>query len=274
MREQLGNVDFYRFLCDLIDHFDERAEALTARLADVAARLFCDDRCTVSFAGPDESYRRFWAANPGCDRANGGETLLVLPDPVIRNEAFVVPSDVSYTAVGWDRRLLGQSHSGAWLVAARALSYDYLWNEVRVKGGAYGTGFQAARSGNLRFYSYRDPHLDETLKRFADAAEWLEHFDPAPEALEGFVVATVAALDAPVKPRGLIRRQMGDFFAGYEPEERAKRRRQVISVDVDEVRSLAPVVSEALAQGAVCSFGNREILESASADLEVISLVG
>ena len=297
LREQLGNVGFYRFLCDLIEHFDERAEALSARLADVAARLFRDDQCVVSFAGPDEAYGRFWAAGPtvgdGGDRSGTGpgpgsdpsptgrprpqRSVLVAPEPVVRNEAFVVPSDVSYTATGWDRRLLvGEAarHSGAWLVAARALSYDFLWNEVRVKGGAYGTGFQAARSGNLRFYSYRDPHLDETLARFAASADWLAGFDPAREALEGFVVATVASLDAPVKPRMLIRRQMGDYFTGHGPEDRVERRRQVIATDVEALRALAPVVRDSVAQGAVCAFGNRDILEGASADFDVITLVG
>ena len=277
VREQLGNVGFYRFLCDLIDHFDERADALTARLANVTARLFCDDQCVVSFAGCDEAYERFWAADPACGRTGAGVPALVVPKPIMRNEAFVVPSDVSYTAVGWDRRLIDSPvarHSGPWLVAARALSYDFLWNEVRVKGGAYGTGFQAARSGNVRFYSYRDPHLDETIERFAESAAWLERFHPAREAFEGFVVATVAGLDAPVKPRELIRRQMGDYLTGHAPEERAERRREVIETSAGDVRALAPVVREAVLAGAVCSFGNREILEGSSADLDVIMLVG
>ena len=274
MREQFGNVDFYQFLCELIEHFDERSAQLPARLGELAARLFCDDRCTVSFAGNDADYERFWASRPGCGRMSDGVDALVVPAPCVRNEAFCVPSDVCYVALGWDRRLLGQPHSGTWSVAARALSYDYLWNEVRVKGGAYGAGFQSLRSGNMRFYSYRDPHLDETLARFAKASDWLAQFSPTAEELEGFVVASVAKIDNPMKPRMLIRRQMGDFLTERSSEDRVEFRRQVISTTADDVRSLAPIVADAVDRHAVCVFGNREILENSKADLKVVPLVG
>lgn len=273
IREQLGNVGFYQFLCDLIDNFEERADELSHRLADVCERLFNDDGCTISFCGSDEDYARFWASHPECGRTGDGVAHLTAPEPRILNEAFITPSDVCYAAVGWDRRLLGRDFAGSWSVACRALSLDYLWNEVRVKGGAYGVGFQATRGGNMRFYSYRDPHLDETLARFEQASDWLASFDPSQEDLEGFVVATVATIDAPVKPRGLIRRQAGEHFTGRSSEERRKMRRQAIATDVAAVRSFAPILREAVAQRAMCVFGNREILEGSQAGLNVIELV-
>ena len=185
----------------------------------------------------------------------------------------MTPSDVCFAAIGWDRRLLSESYTGSWAVASRALSYDYLWNEIRVKGGAYGVGFQAKRAGNMRFYSYRDPHLDETLARFTEASTWLSKFDPSKEGLEGFIVATVANLDAPIKPRELIRRQAGEFFAKHSPELRRETRRQVIETDVAAVRAVAPIVKAATEKRAMCVFGNREILESSKAGFNVIELV-
>lgn len=273
-REQLGNVGFYQFLCDLIDHYDERATQLSQKLADVSAKLFCDDACMFSFGGSDADYERFWAASPQTGRNAQCEQALVIPQPELRNEAFIVPSDVCYAAVGWDRRLLQKPHSGTWAVVARALSYDYLWNEVRVKGGAYGTGFQAMRSGNLRFYSYRDPHLDETLERFAQASDWLATFDPDRQALEGFIVATTAKFDAPIKPRELIRRQMGDYFTKHVAADRAARRREVVETTSSDIRELAKVVRQVVDQHAICAFGNKDILEGSKAGLSVIPLVG
>ncbi|MBQ9001802.1 MAG: insulinase family protein [Eggerthellaceae bacterium] len=274
VREQLGNVGFYRFLCELIEQYDERADDLAENLERVAGLVFCDDRCTVSFAGSDADYDAFWLSGPGCNRKSDGETRLVIPESKVLNEAFVVPSDVCYVATGWDRRLLDVPYSGTWSVASRALSYDYLWNEVRVKGGAYGVGFQSLRSGNMRFYSYRDPHLDDTLARFDAASDWLSSFEPSQEALEGFIVATVAGIDAPVKPRELVRRQMGDFFTLHKPEERTERRREVIATTAADVRELAGAVRAATDKRAICVFGNREILQGAKADLKIIPLVG
>jgi len=274
MREQLGNVELYKFLCDLIDHFDERKEQLVEQLSGLSRRIFCDDRCIVSFAGSDADFERFWECKPESGFVSDGANRLVVPDPQVKNEAFVVPSDVCYAALGWDRRLLNSPRTGVWAVVSRALSYDYLWNEVRVKGGAYGVGFQTLRSGSARFYSYRDPHLDETLERFGQSSEWLAQFNPSSEDLEGFVVASVAKIDAPVKPRELVRRQMSHYFTECEPEERAEQRSQVIATTAQDMRSLAPVLADVVAKQAICVFGNREILENAQVDLNIVSLVG
>ena len=274
IHEKLSNVDFYRFLCDLVEHFDERAGTLASRLSDVAARLFCDDTCQVSFAGNDTDYDAFWSALPGCNRNRGQGGLLVIPEPKLAREAFAVPSDVCFAALGWDRRLLGDPHTGSWTVACRALSLDYLWNEVRVKGGAYGVGFKELLKGEMRFHSYRDPHLDETLARFEEASAWLAAFDPSPEDLEGYIVASVASFDAPQKPRAIVRRQATDYFTGRTPESRIVNRRQVIETDVQAVRDLADTLRRAIEPHAMCAFGNREILESSKAGFEVIPLVG
>ncbi|MFR1640320.1 MAG: hypothetical protein ACLSVD_14860, partial [Eggerthellaceae bacterium] len=134
-----GGVGFYRFLKQLLASFDERAEEVSARLADLAVRLFADDALTLSFTGTDDDYERFLAAGAALGRTRPEDGVrLIAPDPVALNEAFIVPTDVCYAAQGFDRRAFDAGYTGAWQVAARALSYDYLWNEVRVKGGAYG----------------------------------------------------------------------------------------------------------------------------------------
>ena len=273
VREQLGGVDFYRFLKDLLAHYDERSDELAARLSELAGRLFVDDGCTVGFTGSDDDFERFWKAGAVTGRAGSSEHLLAVPAPVVRNEAFIVPTDVCYAAQGFDRRADGAPYTGAWQVAARALSYDFLWNEVRVKGGAYGAGFGATRTGNLRFYSYRDPHLDETLARFAASAAWLEAFDPKPEAMEGYVVSTVAGFDAPLKARALARRQDGDYFGGRTPEARLETRAEMTAADAQAVRALAAPLAAAVAHDAVCTFGSKDIIEAARTPFEVVDLL-
>ena len=273
LREQLGGIEFYRFLKQLLARFDECGQDVSARLADVAARLFVDDGLTVSFTGADEDFERFWRSGATTGQTGADRRSLEIPAPVVRNEAFIVPSDVCYAAQGFDRRALDAPYSGAWQVAARALSYDYLWNEVRVKGGAYGAGFQAARTGNLRFYSYRDPHLDETLDRFAGAADWMASFDPRDEEMEGYVVATVAGFDSPLKARMLARRQDGDWFGGRTPESRAETRDEMLGATPEQLRSIAAPIARAVAQNAVCAFGSRDVIEGSDVDFDVVDLL-
>ena len=221
VREQVGGVDFYRFLKDLLAHYDERADDLAGRLAELAGRLFVDDGCTVSFTGADDDFERFWRAGAVTGRTGSSERPLAVPAPAVRNEAFIVPCDVSYSAKGAPT-LDVVEHSGLWSVIANALSFDYLWNEVRVKGGAYRGGFPggAQRHRALLFVSRPASGRDAgAVQRHARMACRVR---PAPEEMDGYVVSTVAGFDAPLKERMQIRRQDGDFLSGRTPEARAQ----------------------------------------------------
>lgn len=273
-REQIGGIDFYRFLKGLLAEYDQRADQLAERLSQLAKRVFVDDGVLVSFAGSEEDYRAFWQTGVPLDRRGNGTPQLKVPAPVVRNEAFIVPTDVCFAAQGYDHRQLGEQFSGAWQVAARALSFDYLWNEIRVKGGAYGAGFQAIPSGNMRFYSYRDPRLDETLARFQGAANWIAAFSPTSEEMDDYVISTTAGFDTPLKPRQIIRREDADWFSGRTPAMRDETRAQIVGANMETVRSFAEPLRGALGANAICAFGNRAILESSHAGLETIDLLG
>ena len=273
VREALSGVGFYRFLKELLAHFDERAGELAAKLADLAARLFTDGGCTLSFGGSEgalDAYREASAPFGGV----AGARVLTVPAPEDKHEAFVVASDVTYTACGWDRRLLGEPYGGTWLLASRILSYDFLWTEVRVKGGAYGAGFQTTRSGSSRFYSYRDPRIDETVERFRTAGDWLAGvFSPTESEMDGYVVSTVASLDAPAKARELLRRQDGLYFSGATLADRARVREEVRAARTEDVRALAPSVDAIAGAGCVCAFGNGEVIRASGEDFNVVDLL-
>lgn len=274
MAEQLSNVGFYQWICKLIDNYDNRKFELIDKLSTIAQLIFRDDSSVMSFAGSTEDYDTFWDAHPGCGKQGALPTQLVVPNPVIYHEAFVIPSDVSYTGLSWDRRLLNKQFDGRWFVATQALSYDYLWNEVRVKGGAYGVGFQAARKGTFNFYSYRDPHIDETIQHFQKASDWLQNLKLTEEELEGFIVATVASLDAPIKPRALIRRQDGDYFGGYSPEERLGIREEVIHTTTQDLHDFSQIVAVVTEKDARCTFGAAELIKNSELAWNAVNLIG
>lgn len=273
VREALSGVGFYRFLKELLASFDERACELSAKLAELSRRLFTDGGCTLSFGGDEAALAAFReASSPFGGMA--GAPVLTVPAPEDGHEAFVVASDVTYTACGWDRRLLGEPYGGAWLLASRILSYDFLWTEVRVKGGAYGAGFQTTRSGSSRFYSYRDPRIDETVERFRTSGDWLAGvFNPTESEMDGYVVSTVASLDAPAKARELLRRQDGLYFSGATLEDRARVRGEVRAAGIDDVRALASSVDAIAGAGPVCCFGNGEVIRASDEGFNVVDLL-
>ena len=262
--QKLGGVDFYRFLCDLLDHFDERAEALCHTLQDLQKRIFCSTNTVVSFTGSDKDYERFWAAagTLGLTARAESAPVLEVPEPRDLHEAFVIPSDISFAARATDPRKLDIEPNGAWAVAANALSFDYLWNEIRVKGGAYGCGFRAGIARQFAFYTYRDPAIDPSLERIARAGAWLADFDPEPAAFEGYIVSSVSSHDAPVKPYALARRQDGEFFAGRPVDWRERLRSDMLSATPEQIRSFGADVTRVADEAPLCVFGGRELIEA------------
>ena len=273
LRETLGGVDFYVFLKDLIDDFDQRGEGLCAKLAEVTAAMFTS-QVTVSFTGPRADLDRFWqlAGDFGLPEAPA-EKRLAIPAPRPRNEAFIVPTDVCFVACGASGFDVGCTYSGIWPVVSRALSFDYLWNEVRVKGGAYGTGFRITPTNALSLHSFRDPGVDDTLRRFAGAGDWLACFEPAAEEMEGYIVSTVAAHDAPAKPRQIARRQDTDFLRGCPAGRRERMRAEELAATVESVRACAPVLKGMAEHSCVCVFGNADAIKAAKTELEIVELM-
>ena len=259
----MGGLDYYLFLRDLLDHWDERAADLSERLAGLARRIFTADAVTVSFTGPAADRERFWERGGTLDLPAGeGEKRLVVPTPAPRREAFVIPSDVAYVARASAPSAADAGSVGTWQVATRALSYDYLWNEVRVKGGAYGVGFKRSTEGLRQFWSYRDPSVDATLARYDGAAAWLAGWQGDADELGGYVVATVAAHDAPVKPRQLARRQDVARFNARPDGWRDQVRAQELATTADDLRALAAALADAEAPSGICVFGGRDAIDA------------
>lgn len=277
VREQLSGVDFYLFLRDLLDHFDERLDGLRAKLAELAGRIFVADGCLASFTGSDEDFDAYWdaAGDLGLGAGDGaGRDALAVPAPCDRHEAFVIPSDICFAARACDPRRLGIDVTGAWAVAANALSYDYLWNEIRVKGGAYGCGFRAAGERQTAFYTYRDPAIDPSIERVARAGEWLGSFEPDEAAFEGFIVSCVSGMDAPVKPYALTKRRNTTYLAGLDPHAREERRAQMLAATPGELRSLGADVTRIAAESPTCVFGGRDVIAKSNAGFNVVDLLG
>lgn len=277
VREQLSGVDFYLFLRDLLDHFDERLDGLRAKLTELAGRIFVADGCMASFTGSDEDFDAYWdaAGDLGLGAGDGADRgALAVPTPCDRHEAFVIPSDICFAARACDPRRLGIDVTGAWAVAANALSYDYLWNEIRVKGGAYGCGFRAAGERQTAFYTYRDPAIDPSIERVERAGAWLGSFEPDEAAFEGFIVSCVSGMDAPVKPYALTKRRNTTYLAGLDPHAREERRAQMLAATPSELRSLGADVTRIAAVSPTCVFGGRDVIAKSNANFNVVDLLG
>lgn len=276
LTQQLSGVDFYLFLRDLLDNFDDRKEGLCETLRELQARIFTSTGTVASFTGSDEDYRRYWnaAGDLGLSPRTAATKELYVPWPEDKREAFIIPSDVTYLARACDPRTLEIETDGTWSVASNALSYDYLWNEIRVKGGAYGCGFRSPSPRHASFYTYRDPAIDPSLARIEAAGDWLASFDPDADTFEGFIVSCVSGMDAPLKPYALTKRRNAEYFCKTPSGKRAERRQQMLESTPDALRALAADISRIAREAPACVFAGREAIEASEVDWNVVELMG
>ena len=276
LTQQLSGVDFYLFLRDLLDNFDDHMEGLCETLRELQARIFTSTGTVASFTGSDEDYLRYWSAagDLGLSPRTAATKELYVPWPEDKREAFIIPSDVTYLARACDPRTLEIETDGTWSVASNALSYDYLWNEIRVKGGAYGCGFRSPSPRHASFYTYRDPAIDPSLARIEAAGDWLASFDPDADTFEGFIVSCVSGMDAPLKPYTLTKRRNAEYFCKTPSGKRAERRRQMLESTPDALRALAANISRIAREAPACVFAGREAIEASEVDWNVVELMG
>ena len=276
LAQHFGGVDYYRFVRDLLERWDEHAPALPQVLSGICRRVFVTGSSLTSFTGERPDLDRFWQV--GGQLGLGGPTAenptkLAVPEPVLAREAFVIPSDICFVAKACDAAHTGATYSGVWSVAARALNYGYLWDEIRVQGGAYGCGFRPNANGSMGYYTYRDPNLDASLDRIDAAGAWLRSYEPDRQTMEGYIVSTVAGHDAPQRPRMVARRQDIDFLTHRDPAWRDRIRQEELATTADQLHPLADALDAVAARDAVCVFGSREILERSEAGLQIVELM-
>ena len=258
--ELLDGIAYYEFISDLLAHFEERKEELVRKLEEVYQCIFAKDVMLFSTTVDAEGYEAvkeqcgaFFAAFP--KEAKGGSLVLV-PDK--KNEGFITPGQVQYVCCAGNFRDAGLNYTGAYEVLRTAMSYGYLWNQVRVLGGAYGAAFMATENGRMAFYSWRDPHLTRTMKVYEDAVEYIANFEADEAEMTKYVIGTMSNVDMPRNPRMEGERGLTAYLTGRTFESVQKHRDEILEITVEDVRALAEGVKTMLSQNCCCTVGSEK----------------
>ena len=167
----------------------------------------------------------------------------------------------------------GLEFRGDLYVLQSIFSYDYLWLNVRVKGGAYGCMCAFARSGNAYFTSYRDPNLMETYNIYKEAPSYVRSFDADDRDMTKYIIGAISKLDSPLTPSAEGAFSFAAYLMGVTDEDLQKERDQVLAATVDSIRELAPYVEAAVGQDVICVIGNENKLESAKDNFKTVASV-
>jgi Predicted Zn-dependent peptidases, insulinase-like len=260
--EAIGGVTFLQWLDKTLNAGEEGLKALLADMAGLAKRLVSRERLTVSVseAFGDAALDRFLSLIPACGAVPAPEASYPLLG--VRREGIVIPAQVGFAVMGTSFALHGRKYSGSIPVLANVLNYMYLWNEIRVQGGAYGCGFIGRDTGDAAFYTYRDPQPVRSLGVIARAPEFLRQFCAASPDLTGFILSSVSTLDPLRTPEEKISAAETRRFLGIAQEEMDRRYAALIHTTPEDLLALAGILEDIAGDDAVCVAAGKDLLEA------------
>jgi Zn-dependent M16 (insulinase) family peptidase len=260
-----GGIGYYEFLENLEKEYPTHKKEIIARLKAVMEKLFTSKNMLVSYTADEEGYKLLPdSLKKLTDLLPEGEGTCY-PFTFLngnRNEGFSTASQVNYVARCGTFAGSGQEYTGALKILKVILSYDYLWINLRVKGGAYGCMSGFGRSGEGYFTSYRDPNVRETNRIYDGVVDYLESFQETDRDMTKYVIGTISDMDVPFPPSTRGNRGLSAYLSGVDKKMMEKEREEVLTATQEDIRSLASLVKAVLDTGSLCVIGNEEKIEA------------
>lgn len=266
-QDELKGIAFYRSICRIEKELSESPERVSDKLAAIAKKLFARNRMLISFTGNNEAYGN---AKPSLEKVIAGFNKMSTMGKQAEvhfntaKEAFVDASQIQYVAKTGDFVCEGYEYTGALRLLRIILSYDYLWINVRVKGGAYGCMNTFLRSGESYFVSYRDPNLSDTLDVYDRIPEYIKSFSPDERDMTKYIIGTFSALDTPMNPEAKGSRSLSAYLEGITYEQIQKERDEILNAQPEDIRRLADLVEAVLKKDSICVIGNENMIKESA----------
>lgn len=266
-QDELKGIAFYRSICRIEKELSESPKNVSDKLAAIAKKLFARNRMLISFTGNNEAYGN---AKPSLEKVIAGfNKMSAIGNQAevhfnTAKEAFIDASQIQYVAKTGDFICEGYEYTGALRLLRIILSYDYLWINVRVKGGAYGCMNTFLRSGESYFVSYRDPNLSDTLDVYDRIPEYIKSFSPDERDMTKYIIGTFSALDTPMNPEAKGSRSLSAYLEGITYEQIQKERNEILNAQPEDIRRLADLVEAVLKKDSICVIGNENMIKESA----------
>ncbi len=267
--DRMKGIGYYDFICDLIKNFDDKREMIINNIKAVVKFIFRKDNMLISCTADNEGINllkgkvgRFVDGINGSVDATELEKFEAVSEGVA-NEGFKTSAQIQYVAQTGNFKKKGYDYSGYVKVLGTILNYEYLWNAVRVQGGAYGCGSTFNRNGNGGFSSYRDPNLERTLETYAGIPEYLRNIEFTDREMTKFIIGTISGMDTPLTPASRGNRSLSAYITNLSHETIQRERNEVLSTTVKDIQELAELVQAMLDCDNKCVIGNEGKIEEA-----------
>ena len=266
-QDEMAGIGYYQFIEKLEKDFDSCKDEIVKNLRKVMEKVLRPENFCVSYTGERESLDVVKAQAAGIKKVlfNGQKPESVKQAPCIKkNEAFKTSGQVQYVAQNGNFRKKGLEYTGALEILKVILSYDYLWINLRVKGGAYGCMSGFKRNGESFLVSYRDPHLKRTLEVYQGVPDYIRAFEADEREMTKYIIGTISDMDTPMNPSAKGARSMTAYLQGLDFADIQKERDQVIGATDEDIRGLKDLIASVLEEKNLCVIGNEDNLKSQS----------
>lgn len=257
--EKISGLEFYKFIEDIEENFDSKYEEIIENLKEVQKTVFNRNNLILNFAVEEENYEKVEESLKRFIGKLNNETLKTYEYDFKcnkKNEGLLTQGNVQYVMKGYNYKDLGYSYKGSMQVLKVIESLDYLWNNIRVIGGAYGAFASFGRSGNMFFGSYRDPNIKESLNVYDNAYEYLRNFDADSREMTKYIIGTISSLDTPLTPSLKSERAISYYLSNITKEDIQKERDEVLSCTKEDIREFANMIKDCMDQNYICVLGN------------------
>jgi len=263
--EKTGGLDYYKFITDLEKNYDDRYEDLVHKLKEIYGKVFTTKNMIVSITRSNqESNDSVKEINDFLTKINSTSQSIdeYEFDLTTQNEGFMTPANVQYVSKGFNYRELGYDYTGSMTVFSRIAGLDYLWNRIRVQGGAYGAFSIFAPNGNVFMGTYRDPNLKESLDAFDQIAEYYKQFETDDTEMTKYIIGAVSQLDTPLTPSAKGNLASTRYISQISYEDIQRNREEILNTNQKQIREIAEIVEKMMKEDRYCVIGNEERIKS------------
>ncbi len=257
--EETSGISYYRFIETLFAEFEEKKEELKTILKSLAKKIFRKDNIIVSITSSKEGLEELQKnisvikdkLSDICETGSGYKW-----EKKEQSEGILTSGQVQFVAQTGNFVRKGYKYTGALRILKTILNYEYLWINLRVKGGAYGCMSGFSRTGDSYLVSYRDPHLKNTLDVYEGLAKFAGEFDADEKTMTKYIIGTVSTLDTPMNPKAKGALALDSYFTKMTEEDYQRERDEILNAKTEDIRALKNLLADTFDKKHICVLGS------------------
>lgn len=262
--DNISNISYYEFLSDLEKNIENNIDDIKQKLMEVASLIFNKQNLIVGVAIDKNNKDLFLEQFKSFEnklKSQKEQTYNYKFEKKYNKEAFLTSSKIQYVAKAVDYKKEGYKFDGSLKVLETILDLDYLWNKVRVQGGAYGVSI-IIKHGYLMLTSYRDPNITKTLDVYDKIGEYTFNFEADEREMRKYIIGTISSLDRPMGMASKLKIAMIRYITSVSDEQRQKEREEILSTTCKKIKSYSDMLNKIMKQNNICVIGNENALKA------------